>query len=122
MLLITITLLVVLFYWRLFVVKDLNLLVTVFWVVFPDLGSFIPIGLAVRGGKEWSRWGPGLYNFFHTFLVWIPVFAIWSIMSGALRWPLLGWAGHITGDRSVGYYLRVASKRSADKRLILSLL
>jgi len=114
MLLITITLLVVLFYWRLFVVKDLNLLVTVFWVVFPDLGSFIPIGLAVRGGKEWPRWGPGLYNFFHTFLVWIPVFAIWSIMSGAVQWPLLGWAGHITADRSVGYYLRAASKRRAD--------
>ena len=114
MLLITITLLVVLFYWRLFVVKDLNLSVTVFWVVFPDLGSFIPIGLAVRGGKEWPRWGPGLYNFFHTFLVWIPVFAIWSIMSGAVQWPLLGWAGHITADRSVGYYLRAASKRSAD--------
>ena len=55
MLLITITLLVVLFYGRLFVVKDLNLLVTVFWVVFPDLGSFIPIGLAVRGDKEWPR-------------------------------------------------------------------
>src|SRR3989441_11110760 len=39
MLLITITLLVVLFYWRLFIVKDLNLFVTVFWVVFPDLGA-----------------------------------------------------------------------------------
>jgi len=114
MLLITITLLVVLFYWRLFVVKDLNLLVTVFWVVFPDLGSFIPIGLAVRGGKKWPRWGHRLYNFFHTFLVWIPVFAIWSIMSGAVQWPLLGWAGHITADRSVGFYLRAASKRSAD--------
>src|SRR5260370_20516872 len=81
MLLITIILLVVLFYWRLFVVKALNLLVTVFWVVFPDLGSFIPIGLGVRGGKEWPRWGPGLYNFFHTFLVWIPVFALWSLLS-----------------------------------------
>jgi hypothetical protein len=114
MLLITITLLVVLFYWRLFVVKDLNLSVTVFWIIFPDLGSFIPIGLAVRGGKEWPRWGPGLYNFFHTFLVWIPVFAIWNIMSGTIQWPLLGWAGHITADRSVGYYLRAASKRRAD--------
>jgi hypothetical protein len=62
MLLITITL-VVLFYWRLFVVKDLSLLVTVFWVVFPDLGSFIPIGLAVRGGKEWPRWGTRTLQF-----------------------------------------------------------
>src|SRR5260370_17597421 len=45
MLLITITLLVVLFYWRLFVFKDLNLLVTVFSVFFPHLRSFFPIAL-----------------------------------------------------------------------------
>ena len=108
MLLITIILLVVLFYWRLFVVNDLNLLTTVFWIVFPDLGSFIPIGLAMREAKEWPRWGPSLYNFFHTFLVWIPVFAVWSILSGGVQWPLLGWAGHITADRPVRYYLRAA--------------
>ena len=36
MLLITIILLVILFYWRLSVVKDLNLLTTVFWIIFPD--------------------------------------------------------------------------------------
>src|SRR2546428_6449600 len=113
MLLITIILLVVLFYWRLFVVKDLNLLGTVFWIIFPDLASFIPIGLAMRGAKEWPSWGPVVYNLFHTLLVWIPVFAIWSILSGAVQWPLLGWAGHITADRSVGYYLR-ASKRGAN--------
>ncbi len=112
MLLITIILLVVLFYWRLFVVKDLNLLTTVFWIIFPDLASFIPIGLAMRGAKEWPHWGPGLYNFFHTLLVWIPVFAVWSILSGAIQWPLLGWAGHITADRSVGYYLRAAKAES----------
>ena len=111
MLLLTIILLVVLFYWRLFVVKDLNLLATVFWIIFPDLASFIPIGVAMRGGKEWPRWGPGLYNLFHTLLVWIPVFAVWSILSGAIQWPLLGWAGHITADRSVGYYLRAAKGR-----------
>ena len=111
MLLITIILLIVLFYWRLFVVKDLNLLATVFWIVFPDLASFIPIGLAMRRAKEWPHWGPGLYNFFHTLLVWIPVFAIWSMSSGAIQWPLLGWAGHITADRSVGYYLRASTRR-----------
>ncbi len=111
MLLITIILLIVLFYWRLFVVKDLNLLSTVFWIVLPDLASFIPIGLAMRGAKEWPHWGPGLYNFFHTLLVWIPVFAIWSMSSGAIQWPLLGWAGHITADRSVGYYLRASTRR-----------
>ena len=111
MLLITVILLIVLFYWRLFVVKDLNLLAAVFWIVFPDLASFIPIGLATRGAKEWPHWGPGLYNFFHTLLVWIPVFAIWSMSSGAIQWPLLGWAGHITADRSVGYYLRASTRR-----------
>src|SRR5438309_7635398 len=114
MLLITIILLVVLFYWRLFVVKDLNLLETVFWIIFPDSASFIPIGLAMRGAKEWPSWGPALYNFFHTLLVWIPMFAIWSTLSGAVQWPLIGWAGHITADRSVGYYLRAASKRRVD--------
>ena len=111
MLLITIILLIVLFYWRLFVVKDLNLLSTVFWIIFPDLASFIPIGLAMHGAKEWPRWGSGLYNFLHTFLVWIPIFAIWSIFSGAVQWPILGWAGHITADRSVGYYLRASTRR-----------
>jgi len=114
MLLITIILLVVLFYWRLFVVKDLNLLATVFWIIFPDLASFIPIGLAMRGAKEWPRWGSGLYNFFHTLLVWIPVFAVWGMLSGAIQWPLLGWAGHITADRCVGYYLRATSRGRAD--------
>jgi len=111
MLLITIILLIVLFYWRLFIVKDLNLLATVFWITLPDLASFIPIGLAMRGAKEWPRWGSGLYNFFHTLLIWIPVFAIWSILSGAVQRPLLGWAGHITADRSVGYYLRATKGR-----------
>jgi len=115
MLLITIILLIVLFYWRLFVVKDLNLLATVFWIVFPDLASFIPIGLAARGAKEWPRRGPALYNFFHTLLVWIPILAIWSVLSGAIQWPLLGWAGHITADRSVGYYLRATSRQESTR-------
>jgi hypothetical protein len=52
MLLITIILLVVLFYWRLFVVKDLNLLTAVFWIIFPDLAAFIPIGLTCAEPKN----------------------------------------------------------------------
>jgi hypothetical protein len=107
MLLITLAILVALFYWRLFIAKDLNLPITIFWLAWPDLGSFIPIGLAARNSKDWPHWGPCLYNLLHTFLVWIPVFAISSILLGSLPWPLLGWAGHITADRSVGYYLRV---------------
>src|SRR5207247_7080834 len=49
MLVITIILLVVLFYWRLFVVKELNLLATVFWLTFPDLASLISVGITIRG-------------------------------------------------------------------------
>src|SRR5437870_13557137 len=74
MLLITIILLIVLFYWRLFVVKDLNLLSTVFWIIFPDLASFIPIGLPMHEPKKWPRWGPGFSTFLHTSLFGIPIF------------------------------------------------
>jgi hypothetical protein len=111
MLVITLAIVAVLFYWRLFVVRDLNLPLTIFWIVWPDLGSFIPIGLATRGSIEWPAWGPSFYNVLHTFLVWIPVFTVWSLAAGSLQWPLLGWAGHITADRAVGYYLRAGSKK-----------
>jgi hypothetical protein len=51
MLLITILLLVILFYWRLFVVKDLNLLATVFWIIFPAqrLSSLLALRCAEPG-------------------------------------------------------------------------
>src|SRR4029077_3677784 len=85
MLLVTLAILVLLFYWRFFVVRDLNLPLTIFWIVWPDLGSFIPIGLAARSSKDWPKWGPWLYNALHTFLVWIPVFAIWSLATGSIQ-------------------------------------
>jgi len=110
MLVTAISVLVILFYWRRVAVKDLNIPITIFWMILPDLGSFVPIGLASKGSKEWPTWGPKLYNFWHTLLVWIPVFAIWSVVTGMVDWPLLGWAGHITIDRSVGYYLRASGK------------
>ncbi len=50
--------------------------------------------------------GPSLYNVFHTFFVWAPVFGLWALFAGAIPWPLLGWAGHISADRALGYYLR----------------
>ena len=106
MLVVTVIILAVLFYWRLFVARDLNVYLTLFWLVWPDLASFLPIGLATRGSKTWPRWGSTLYNSVHTFLVWIPVFTAWSLITGSIQWPLLGWAAHITLDRSVGYYLR----------------
>jgi len=106
MLLVTVAIVLVLFYWRLFVARDLNIYTTIFWIVWPDLASFVPIGLAGRGSRDWPRWGASLYNFFHTFLVVVPVLAIWSLVVGSIQWELLGWVGHITMDRSVGYYLR----------------
>lgn len=118
MLLVTLAILVLLFYWRLFVVRDLNLPLTIFWIVWPDLGSFIPIGLAARSSKDWPSWGPRLYNALHTFLVWIPVLAIWSLATGSIQWPVLGWAGHITADRSVGYYLRSSSNRESSQSIV----
>ncbi len=99
-------LLVVLFYWRLFVVGDLDVPVTVFWLLWPDLLAFIPIGLAMRKTTTWPSWGPVLYNIPHSFLVWLAVFAVWSLVAGAIVWPLLGWAAHISVDRATGYYLR----------------
>jgi hypothetical protein len=112
MLLVTIFIIMILFYWRLFVVRDLNVFLTVFWIAWPDIGSFIPIGLAARGRKDWPRWGSTLYNVLHTFLAAIPVFAIWSLLTGSIQWPLLGWFGHITMDRTVGYYLRAGPKKN----------
>ncbi len=106
MLLVSVAILALLFYWRLFFVKDLNVYATILWLAWPDLASFIPIGLASKGSKNWPRWGPNLYNFFHTFLVVIPLLAVWSLIVGTVEWPLLGWVGHITADRAVGYYLR----------------
>lgn len=91
--------------WR-FVVGDLDVALTVFWFLWPDLVAFVPIGVAARGGKGWQRWGPTLYNAAHTFLVFLPVIVIWSVLDGKVEWPLLGWAAHITLDRAVGYYLR----------------
>ncbi len=72
----TLALAVLLSYWRLIVVGDLDVLATLFWILRPDLASFLPIGLAMRGGTSWPGWGPSLYNVFHTFLVWAPVFGL----------------------------------------------
>ena len=85
MLLLTLAMIVILFYWRLFVVKDLNVYTTIFWLALPDLASFIPIGFAARGSRDWPRWGPVLYNFFHTFLVAGSLFGIWSLISGSVQ-------------------------------------
>jgi hypothetical protein len=78
---------------------------TVFWILFPDLVAFVPIGLSSRR-REWPAWGSYLYNTFHSLLVWGLAFgALWLVFGGAY-WPIFGWLGHITADRAVGYGLR----------------
>ena len=111
MLLVTVAIILILFYWRLFLVRDLSVYLTIFWILWPDLGSFIPIGLATRGGRTWPGWASSLYNFLHTLLVAVPVLAVWSFITGVVQWPLLGWIGHIAMDRTSGYYLRASSSR-----------
>src|SRR2546428_6641885 len=76
MLLVTVAIILILFYWRLFLVRDLSVYLTIFWILWPDLGSFIPIGLATRGGRKLPRWALSLYNFLHTLLVAGPLLAV----------------------------------------------
>jgi hypothetical protein len=96
--------LVYLFY-RWLYLGGLNWPSTIFWVVFPDLVAFIPIGLSSKR-REWPQWGSYLYNVSHTVLTWGLAFAVLSFALGAPYWPILGWLGHVTADRAVGYGLR----------------
>lgn len=111
MLVLTVALLVILFYWRMLLVRDLDVLWTIFWILWPDLVAFIPIGIASAGGKGWPAWGSPLYNVVHTFLAWGAVFALWTLLTASVPWPLLGWAGHIAADRASGFYLRARPMR-----------
>mgnify|MGYP001584512556 FL=1 len=81
----------------------------VFWAVFPDIVSFVPIGLSTKQG-DWPKWGSTLYNPFHTLLLWGLLFFSLFIVFHNLYWPLLGWLGHITMERAVGYALRKNSQ------------
>lgn len=108
----TVAILGILFVWRLWILHALppiDLAATLFWIVWPDLLAFVPIGVASRASHEWPRWGPTVYNVPHSLIVWAAVFGTWSWLSGGIVWPLLGWAGHITADRAVGYHLRARS-------------
>jgi len=102
-----------LFIWRTFYLGGVDWLKVVFWAVFPDVVSFLGIGLSSKR-KEWPSWGSNLYNFFHTFLVWGGALAISWIALGVVYWPLFGWLGHITVDRAVGYALRVRPSGDAQ--------
>ena len=105
----TIAILALLLGWRWILLHDLplpSLLLVVFWAIWPDLAAFVPIGIASRGSHDWPSWGPALYNSVHNLLLWGAVFLLWSFLAGQIVWPLLAWAGHITADRAVGFYLR----------------
>ena len=82
---------------------------TVFWIFFPDLVAFIPIGLSSKR-KEWPAWGSYIYNTFHTVLLWGLIFGVLWFVLGTPYLPILGWLGHITADRAVGYGLRSSSR------------
>jgi hypothetical protein len=83
---------------------------TAFWILFPDLVAFIPIGLSSKR-KEWPAWGGYLYNVAHTFLVWDLAFGVLWLVLGTPYLPILGWLGHITADRAMGYGLRSTARR-----------
>ena len=83
----------------------------VFWILLPDLVAFIPIGLSSRR-REWPKWGSHLYNAPHTVLTWALAFALLWLAIRTPYWPILGWLGHITTDRAVGYGLRSSSGQS----------
>lgn len=91
-------------------VGGIDILQTVFWLLWPDLLAFIPIGLANKGSRQWPVWGPWIYNTGHSLLTWGAVIVLWSSLTGALQWPLLGWAAHITADRALGFYLRAPAR------------
>src|SRR3989442_15642031 len=84
MLLVTVAIILILFYWRLLLVKDLNVFVTIFWILWPGLGSFIPIRLAKPGGRNWPRLGSNPFKFLHTLPVAGPRLAIWGFISGVV--------------------------------------
>jgi len=83
---------------------------TVFWILFPDLVAFIPIGLSSKR-REWPAWGSYLYNAFHNALVWGLAFGLLWLALGTPYWPILGWLGHIAADRAVGYGLRSTARQ-----------
>jgi Domain of unknown function (DUF4260) len=91
--------------WRSVYLGGVDWLQVIFWVVFPDLASFIPIGASSKR-RDWPPWGAKLYNVFHTVLIWAVALAVSWLALGVVYWPLFGWLGHITVDRAVGYTLR----------------
>ena len=90
-------------------VTSRQLALVVFWAVLPDL-VFIPIGIKAGRGRQWPRWGPALYNATHSLAVWLLVAAPVALLAPEVAPTLLGWAGHITADRALGFYLRAGPR------------
>jgi hypothetical protein len=97
--------------WRTVYAGGVDWLQVALWAIFPDIVAFVPIGASSKR-REWPSWGSNLYNLFHTILVWAAAFAATWALSGVVYWPLLGWLGHITVDRAVGYGLRAKPQPS----------
>jgi hypothetical protein len=91
--------------WRGMFIGGVDVLQTFFWILFPDLVSFVPIGLSSKQ-REWPLWGAYLYDIGHNMIGWGVVFVVFWFAFGVPSWPLFGWLGHITVDRAIGYGLR----------------
>ncbi len=97
---------------------------TAFWGVFPDLFAFsatfsITIWKIISGQSSattftQAKWATGgfdlaayLYQYSHSFIIFLAVFLIVWAISRRPRWELLGWALHILIDipsHAIGFY------------------
>ena len=107
--LITVSILIFLAWRYIYSSGSVSILEIAFWAIFPDLVAFAAIGAASKKGV-WPTWGSYVYNVSHTILVWAAVFAVTWVVLGSPHWELLGWLGHISADRAVGYGLRETKK------------
>ena len=96
--------------WRGLFAGGVDVLQTILWVLFPDLVAFIPIGVSSKR-REWPTWGAYLYDSVHNVIAWGLVFIVAWIVFRVPSWPLFGWLGRITVDRTVGYGLRKLSEK-----------
>jgi len=108
----TIAILAVVFGWRMVVLRDFpveDVLFFVLWFLLPDIVAFVPIGLSRSPSGSWPTWGAPIYNLMHSLLIWAALLFMLLLVTGGIQWPLLGWAAHITMDRTTGYHLRARS-------------
>jgi hypothetical protein len=116
----TVTILGIVFGWRMVVLHDFpleDILLFVLFLLLPDLVAFIPMAFVRAPKGTWPPWGPPVYNVMHSLLTWAGVFLIIWVVTGSIFWPLLGWAAHITLDRAVGYHLRAPASTASGLSL-----